>query len=106
MRIVLISLAALAATACGQTTTPPATTETPSVEAPVATPTTAAEATAQDTCGGAAYRSFVGQQVAAITVPEGVRVLAPDTPRTLDFRADRVNLIADASGVVTSVECF
>lgn len=106
MRIVLISLAALAAVACGQTTTPPATTETPTVEAPVAAPTNAAEATAQDTCGAAAYRSFIGTSVAAITVPEGVRVILPDTVVTQDFRADRVNIIADANGQVTSVECY
>lgn len=108
MRMMLISAAVLALAACGQTTTVEETpVETPVAEAPAAvTPTTAAEATAQDTCNGAQYRSLIGQQLAAVTVPEGVRTIAPDTVVTQDFRADRVNLRVDANGVITAVECF
>lgn len=107
MRILLMSAAAFALAACGQTTTVETPAETPVAEAPApAAPTTAAEATAQDTCNGAQYRSLIGQQLAAVTVPEGVRTIAPDTMVTQDFRADRVNLIVDANGVITAVECY
>lgn len=105
MRKYLVALAMFAATAC----TPPAETPPPadtSTTAPAPAPQTAAEATAQDTCAGAQYHSFIGTAVAAITVPTGVRVILPDTVVTQDFRADRVNIIADANGVVTSVECY
>lgn len=104
MRILIFSAAVLALAACGQTVTP---SETPAGETPAVTgPSTAEEATAQDTCGAAAYRSLVGTSIAAVTLPEGIRVIAPDTAYTEDFRADRINIRTDANGVITSVECF
>jgi hypothetical protein len=100
---------ALFAAAC----TPPATedqpqqptTETPAQEAQ-AMPQTAAEATAQDTCGARAYAQFVGQNIAAVTAPAGVRTIAPDTIVTQDFRPDRLNIIVDAQGVIQRLECY
>ncbi|MBK8544211.1 MAG: hypothetical protein IPL62_12085 [Caulobacteraceae bacterium] len=60
-----LSLATLAA--CGQTTTPATTTETPAEVAATTTgPTNAADATAQDTCGAAAFQSLVGQPATTI----------------------------------------
>ncbi|MGE0739700.1 MAG: I78 family peptidase inhibitor [Hyphomonadaceae bacterium] len=103
MRVMLMTAALLVLAACGQTTASPAT-ETPTAEAPA--PQTREEATAQDTCGASQYRSLVGQQIAAVTVPEGVRTIMPDTMVTQDFRADRVNILVDAQGVITSVECY
>ena len=107
MRAILIAGAALALVACGQTTT------TTPAEEPGETPTASApqtreEATAQDTCGASSYRSMIGSNVAAIQVPAGgaVRVIMPDTVVTEDFRPDRVNIIADANGNITSVECY
>lgn len=106
MRALLLAAAALTLVACGQTTT----VETPpEPETPVATaPTTREEATAQDTCGASDYAAMVGSNVAAITLPAGLnhRIIAPDTPVTMDFSAERVNFLTDANGVITSVECY
>lgn len=106
MRILLTALAALALTACGQTTA-----ESPvTTEAPVTTvaPTTAAEATAQDTCGATQYASLVGSNFAAVTLPAGanIRIIQPDTAVTQDFSAERLNIITDANGIITSLQCY
>ena len=104
MRILIFSAAVLALAACGETVTP---SDTPAGETPVITgPANAEEATAQDTCGAAAYSGLVGTSIAAVTLPEGIRVIAPDTAYTEDFRPDRINIRTDANGVITSVECF
>jgi hypothetical protein len=107
MRAFLIAGAALALVACGQTTTTtPA--EEPSETPTASAPQTREEATAQDTCGGAAYRSLVGSSLAAVTLPAdaNIRVIQPDTVVTEDFRPDRINIIVDANGAITSVECY
>lgn len=102
MRSVFLALGLMALAACGQTT---ATTEPPT---PPATPQTAAEATAQDTCGAARYSAMVGTNIAAATFPAdaGIRVIQPDSIVTEDFRPDRLNVIVDANGVITSLECY
>ena len=107
MRTFLMTACVLALAACGQTTTPPAA-EAPAAEAPVVAPTTAAEATAQDTCGAAQYRTMIGSNIAAVTFPAdaGIRIIQPDTVVTQDFSAQRLNVIADASGIITSLECY
>lgn len=97
----------LLATAC----TPPAAEdqpETPAQAPAAAAPTTREEATAQDTCGAAAYRGMIGTPLAATTFPAtpNIRVIQPDTVVTQDFRADRLNVIVDASGVITALECY
>ena len=99
--------AALALVACGETTTTsetPATTETPVAAAPL----TAAEATAQDTCGASQYASLVGSNFAAVTLPAGanIRIIQPNQPVTMDFSAERLNIITDANGIITSLECY
>ena len=103
IRASLFALALLTA-ACGQTTTP----AEPTPDPVAAAPQTREEATAQDTCGAAAYASMVGSNVAAITLPAGLnhRIIAPDTPVTMDFSAERINFITDANGLITSVECY
>jgi len=106
IRASLFALALLTA-ACGQTTTP--ADEPPPAAEPAATaPQTREEATAQDTCGAAGYRTMIGANVAAITIPAGLnhRIIAPDTPVTMDFNAERINFLTDANGVITSVECY
>lgn len=109
MRALLTACAALVLVACGQTTAP-GTTETPAtIETPVATaPTTAAEATAQDTCGATQYRAMIGTNIAAATFPAdgAIRIIQPNTPVTQDFSAQRLNVITDATGVITSLECY
>jgi hypothetical protein len=71
-------------------------------------PQTREQATAQDTCGAAAYRSMIGTPIAAASFPStpDIRVIMPDTPVTMDFRAERLNVIVDASGSITSLECY
>lgn len=102
---------ALLAAAC----TPPASdtppedpvgAETPAE--PAAAPQTREEATAQDTCGAAQYRAMIGSNIAAVTFPadSGIRIIQPDTPVTMDFRADRLNVLVDANGVITALECY
>ena len=51
---------------------------------------------------------MIGANVAAITIPAGLnhRIIAPDTPVTMDFNAERINFLTDANGVITSVECY
>jgi hypothetical protein len=107
MRALLTACAVLALAACGQTTAPttteaPATTETP------AAPLTAAEATAQDTCGASQYQALIGTNIAAATYPAdaNIRVIRPNEPVTQDFSAQRLNIVTDASGVITSLECY
>ena len=98
---------ALLAAAC----TPPASDTPP--EEPVgaetpAAPQTREEATAQDTCGAAAYRAMIGTPIAAASFPATpqIRVVMPDSAVTQDFRADRLNVIVDASGNITALECY
>ena len=104
IRASLFALALLTA-ACGQTTTPA---DEPTPEPVAAAPQTREDATAQDTCGASGYRSMVGSNVAAITIPAGLnhRIIAPDTPVTMDFNAERINFLTDANGLITSVECY
>ena len=83
--------------------TPPA--EEPPVADPAVAEAPAADA-ADDLCGASQYQQLVGTNVAAVTVPEGTRVIGPDTIVTQDLRADRLNFRTDADGVITSVECF
>lgn len=107
MRTILMACAALALVACGQTTTP-ATTEMPTTTEQPSTPQTAAEATAQDTCGAAQYSSLVGSNFAAVTFPAGanIRIIQPNQPVTQDFSAERLNVITDANGLITGLECY
>ena len=104
IRASLFAVAVLAA-AC----TPPA--ETPPPEQLVAeqpAPQTAAEATAQDTCGAAQYRDLVGQNFAAVSLPAGnnIRIIQPDSMVTQDFSAERINMIVGADGIITAFECY
>lgn len=105
IRASLISLALLAAACTPAAETPPP--EAPVVETPTG-PQTAAEATAQDTCGGSQYSSLVGSNFAAVTLPadSGIRIIQPDSAVTQDFNPQRINIIVDAGGIITSIECY
>lgn len=108
MRALLIGLFALAA--CSQETNVPAEPTAPPVaEAPVALPQTQAEATAQDTCGAAAFQSLVGTEASAIdqaTLPAGTRVITPDMMVTQDFSPTRLNIMVGTDGKVGSLACY
>lgn len=97
MRAVILAGAALALAAC--THAPPA------AEAPQ----NPEEATQADTCGMAAYQRFVGGPVSAIdraTLPPGTRVITPEMAVTMDFRAERLNIMVGTDGRVGSLRCF
>lgn len=107
-KFLLMAAAAVALTACGQTTAP-ATTETSVAETTVAAPTNAAEATAQDTCGAAAHQALIGTPASAIdlaTFPPGTRIVTPETMITQDFRAERLNITTGTDGNVASLNCY
>ena len=76
--------------------------------APGAGPQTREEATAQDTCGAAQYSAMIGTPIAAASFPAtpDIRVIMPDTAVTEDFRAGRLNVIVDAAGNITGLECY
>jgi len=105
IRASLIALTLLAAACTPPAETPP---EEPVAEQPAAAPQTREEATAQDTCGASQYRAMVGSNIAAVTFPadSGIRIIQPDTPVTMDFRAERLNVLVDANGIITSLECY
>lgn len=107
MRALLTACAVFALAACGQTTAP-ATTETPATTEIPAAPQTAAEATAQDTCGASQYQAMIGTNIAAATFPAdgNIRIIQPNQPVTQDFSAQRLNVVTDANGVITSLECY
>ena len=110
MRKFLVTAACLAAlAACGQTTAT-TTVEAPTTEVAATTaPMTAADATAQDTCGAAAFQALVGTTASAIdltTLPAGARVITPDMMVTQDFRAERLNIIVGTDGKVGSLACY
>lgn len=73
---------------------------------PLAAPQTAEQATARDSCGARAYADLIGTPVANMQVPPNARVIAPATAVTDDFRYNRLNIITDANGAITALQCF
>jgi hypothetical protein len=51
-------------------------------------------------------REHIGHPVSGIEVPHGARVIGPETVVTDDFRPSRLNIITDASGVITALHCY
>jgi hypothetical protein len=72
----------------------------------IAAPQNADDATARNTCGARAFRDRIGTPVADMQVPAGARVIAPGTAVTDDFRSNRLNIITDADGVITALQCY
>lgn len=67
----------------------------PGVGAPVA---------AQD-CGAGHAQHFVGHNIMYVPVPEGTRVIGPNTFVTGDYDPTRLSIDHDASGTVSRVYC-
>ncbi|MFN3282347.1 MAG: I78 family peptidase inhibitor [Tabrizicola sp.] len=66
------------------------------------------EAPVPDTCGAAGMQELVGQSrdaLAAMTLPQGTRVIEPGMAVTGDLRQDRLNLDIDAQGRIARVRC-
>ncbi|WP_058836161.1 I78 family peptidase inhibitor [Luteimonas abyssi] len=96
----LTTLAALALTACAS-----------SHDGGAATPEAPSDDLAQ--CDAARAQSLVGQpssdavleQARAATGASSLRALKPDDMATMDYRPDRLNVMLDDAGVVTSFRC-
>lgn len=58
-------------------------------------------------CKGEGLEDMIGQPVADNMgrLPEGARVIGPDTLVTQDYRPNRLNAATDANGVVTGLTC-
>ncbi len=109
-KLLMMAGCVLALAGCGQTTAP-ATTEAPADVAATTTvgPLTQAEATAQDSCGAAAFREIVGGPAAMIdlgTLAPGTRIIGPETMVSQDFVATRLNIIVGTDGNVGSLACY
>ncbi len=57
-------------------------------------------------CGANQHSARIGTALADWTPPAGARVIRPGTPVTRDFRRERLNVIVDAEGRITSLECY
>ena len=62
-----------------------------------------------DACGAAGHQGLVGQPreaLAAMTFPDGTRIIGPGQPVTADFRPDRLNIEYGRNGRIEKVSCF
>jgi len=100
-----LAVTALVLAACTPSNGPP-TAETPDSATPA--PGTAADATAQDTCNAARYGNLIGTNIseAALSESPDTRIVSPDSIVTQDFRPDRLNVIVDEDGQISSLECY
>lgn len=98
---------ALAAGCQSPPPTPPAPPTSPT--APDAAAESALPAAEQDTCKAASYASLIGQDYKqAPPAPAGkvIRVVCTTCPMTMDFNAERLNVIYDEkSGLIRRLTC-
>jgi len=62
-----------------------------------------------DTCGMAGFAHLIGAPAAAIdraTLPPRTRIITPDMAVTMDYSAERLNIIVGTDGIVGSMRCF
>ncbi|MHA6325110.1 I78 family peptidase inhibitor [Roseivivax sp. CAU 1753] len=61
----------------------------------------------EDPCGASEYAGSIGQPASSLTFPpdRSVRVLAPDSMMTMDYRIDRLNVLTDDTGLVIEFRC-
>jgi hypothetical protein len=62
----------------------------------------------RDACGASAYSDRVGKDHTQydFSAPDRpVRVLGPDTPMTMDYRIDRLNVDIDKANKITRIWC-
>ena len=60
-----------------------------------------------DACGASGYQSFVGTNIAAITLPAELnhRIIGPGDAYTQDYSPSRLNIFTDENGVIIEVRC-
>jgi hypothetical protein len=91
-------LLVLMATACAAT---------PAPEAP-ADPGAAIPAPVNDTCGASMYSELIGKPIDGPGVPGESRLyrhIRPDSQVTADYISQRMNIEADAQGVIRKINC-
>lgn len=62
----------------------------------------------EDTCGMAAFESYIGQPAASIPaadLPDRARIVGPDTQVTMDYVEGRLNVLTDEAGTVIGLKC-
>jgi hypothetical protein len=75
---------------------------------PLGLPDQPAAAEETDACGASRYAALVGQPKAVVdqtALPAGTRVILPGTAVTMDFRAERLNVLIDGNAAVERVYC-
>ena len=70
-------------------------------------PVAGAPAGGPDACGASGYRSLVGTNIAAVTLPAELnhRVIGPGEMITMEVIEERLNLWVSGSGVIERVTC-
>lgn len=60
-----------------------------------------------DPCGAQSYTSFLGSNIAAITLPADLndRVVGPDAAVTQDYDPSRLNIETTADGLIIGLSC-
>ena len=71
----------------------------------VADPLTVGDATARDACGASDFAGMMGMPLAALTVPQGARVIRPGDMVTQDFVPDRLNVVLDEADRLSRAFC-
>ncbi len=63
---------------------------------------------AEDTCNANRFTDLVGKTASDLdltTLPELHRILGPNDMATMDYRAERLNILTDEAGVIVDLEC-
>jgi hypothetical protein len=84
-----------------------ACTGAPAAEAP-AGPSAAIPAPVNDTCGASMYSELIGKSINGPGVPGESRLnrhIKPDSQVTADYVAQRMNIEANAQGVIQKINC-
>lgn len=72
-------------------------------------PDTPAETPVADACGASKYLGLVGQPSAVLdnmTFAAGTRIIQPNSPVTMDFRPDRLNIEISKNLRIDKVSCY
>lgn len=100
MRSWTLTVLLLGVAACGPTPNDVVTGDEPPIQSGL-------EERLPDTCKLTNYDGFVGQPLAAVTLPTGAetRIVRPGTILTQEYVASRVNFHVDQAGIITKVIC-
>lgn len=60
----------------------------------------------EDTCNAGVHRARIGAPIGDWEPPAGSRVIRPGDAVTRDLRRERLNVLLDAEGRITALECY